>query len=66
MLEFMFFREQNHAVIKEMNTLKGALGDYIYDNYNRSQQGNFLKANEQNVGISLPLKDNQIKVTKRD
>ena len=49
-----------------MNTLKGALGDYMYDNYNKSQQGNFVKVCQDNVGIGLPLKDEQIKVTKRD
>ena len=49
-----------------MNTLKDAIGDYIYDNYNRNSQGNFLKSKRDNVGIELPLKDEQIKVTKRD
>ena len=49
-----------------MNTLKDAIGDYIYDNYNRNAQGNFLKSKQENVGIGLPLKDEQIKVTKRD
>ena len=49
-----------------MNTLKDALGDYMYDNYNRSQQGQFLKVNEGTVGLNLPLKDDEIKVTKRD
>ena len=53
-------------VIREMNTLKDALGDYMYDNYNRSQQGQFLKVNEGTVGLNLPLKDDEIKVTKRD
>jgi hypothetical protein len=49
-----------------MNTLKGALGDFINDNYNRNKVGKFLKASEQAVGIPLPLKDEQIKITKRD
>ena len=40
-----------------MNTLKDAIGDYIYDNYNRNSQGNFLKSKRDNVGIELPLKD---------
>jgi len=53
-------------VIREMNTLKVALGDYIFDNFNKQKQGNFLKENENAVGIALPLKDEQIKVTKRD
>ena len=29
--------EQNHQVIREMNNLKGALTDYIYDNFNKSK-----------------------------
>lgn len=49
-----------------MNTLKVALGDYIYDNFNRKQQGSFLKENQHAVGIALPLKTEQIKVTKND
>ena len=39
-----------------MNTLRGALGDYIYDNYNRTAQGNFLKSTQEDMGIDLPLK----------
>lgn len=58
--------EQNHQVNREMTQLKGALTDFIYDNYNSSKQGNFLKKTEQAKGIGLPLKDNQIKVAKRD
>lgn len=51
-----------------MNSLKTCLGDYMFDNYNHSQQGvMFLKTNNQKQhDLSLPLKDNQIKVTKRD
>ena len=30
-------QEQNYAVQSEMNTMKGALSDYMYDNYNRSK-----------------------------
>lgn len=47
--------------------MKDALGDYIYDNFNRTKQGKFLKQNQSNKGgIPLPLKDEQIKVKTRD
>ena len=49
-----------------MNSLKGALTDYIYDNFNKSKQGRVLKQNEVNSGIALPLKDAQIKVAERN
>ena len=49
-----------------MNHLKGALTDYIYDNFNKSKQGKVLKQNEPCNGIPLPLKDSQIKVAERD
>ena len=50
-----------------MNTLKSALGDYMYDNYNRQSQGQFLKQTaEAKMNIKVPLKEEQIKVTKRD
>ena len=48
-----------------MNTLKEALGDYVHENFNRSKQGNFLKT-ENLANIGLPLKEEQIKVNKRD
>ena len=49
-----------------MNDLKGALTDYIYDNYNRSKQGKVLKQNETVSGVPLPLKEQQIKVAERN
>lgn len=49
-----------------MTTLKGALTDYIYDNYNKGSQGTFLKQNEANLGLAVPLKNDQIKVARRD
>ena len=49
-----------------MNSLKGALTDYIYDNFNKSKQGKILKKNESANGIALPLKDAQIKVAERN
>ena len=58
--------EQNHQVIREMNHLKGALTDYIYDNFNKSKQRKVLKQSEPNNGIPLPLKDAQIKVAERN
>ena len=59
-------QDKNHQVIREMNSLKGALTDYIYDNFNKSKQGKILKKNESANGIALPLKDAQIKVAKRN
>ena len=53
-------------MIREMSNLKGALTDYIYDNFNKSKQGRVLKQNEPANGIPLPLKDTQIKVAERD
>lgn len=49
-----------------MNNLKGALTDYIYDNYNKSKQVKVLKQNETGTGIPVPLKDTQIKVADRN
>ena len=37
-------------MIKEMGNLKGAIGDYMNDNYNSTKQGKFLKLNESPVG----------------
>ena len=48
-----------------MNSLKEALGDYIYDNYNRGKQGSFLKQVGSSAGLAIPLKDAQIKVAKK-
>ena len=59
-------QDKNHQVIREMNSLKGALTDYIYDNFNKSKQGKILKKNESANGIALPLKDAQIKVAERN
>ena len=49
-----------------MGNLKGAIGDYMYENYNSTKQGKFLKQNESPVGQLMPLKDQQIKIAKRD
>lgn len=49
-----------------MNSVKLALGDYINDNFNKSKQGNFLKASSSRMGFSIPLKDQQIKIEKND
>jgi len=51
---------------RELGTLKDALNDYVNDNYNQTRQGKFLKTSQSNTGFSLPLKEGQIKVTKRD
>ena len=40
-----------------MGNLKGAIGDYMYENYNSTKQGKFLKQNESPVGQLMPLKD---------
>ena len=39
----MRVREQNYQVVREMSNLKGALTDYIYDNFNKSKQRKALK-----------------------
>ena len=49
-----------------MGNLKGAISDYMYDNYNSTKQGKFLKQNESPEGKLMPLKDQQIKIAKRD
>ena len=49
-----------------MHTLKGAIGDYLNDNFNKNSSAQFLKKNGKTLGISVPLTENQIKVTKRD
>ena len=49
-----------------MALLRGALGDYMNDNYNRGQQGQFLKHAEGTMGIAVPLKEDQIKVADRN
>ena len=36
-------QEQNYQVVREMSNLKGALTDYIYDNFNKSKQRKALK-----------------------
>ena len=46
--------------------LKGAIGDYMNENYNRKEQGQFLKKAEGAIGIGMPLKEDQIKVASRD
>lgn len=51
---------------REMGTLKSALDDYMNENFNHAKQASFLKQSQSAVGFSLPLKDKQIKVTKRD
>ena len=49
-----------------MNKLKGALTDFIYDNYNSTKQGQYLKSTGSAKGIGLPLKNDQIEVAKRN
>ena len=51
---------------RELGTLKEALNDYVNDNYNQAKQGNFLKTSQSHTGFSLPLKESQIKVARRD
>mgnify|MGYP001078716131 CR=1 FL=1 len=51
---------------RELGTLKDALNDYVNDNYNQTRQGKFLKSSQSHNGFSLPLKEGQIKVAKRD
>lgn len=51
---------------RELGTLKDALNDYVNDNYNQTKQGKFLKTSQSHTGFSLPLKEGQIKVAKRD
>ena len=55
--DYFFIRDKNVEVIKEMGNLKGAIGDYMYENYNSTKQGKFLKQNESPVGQLMPLKD---------
>ena len=50
--------EQTNQVHREMHTVKEALTDFIYDNYNSTKQGAFLKTNASNMGLDVPLKDN--------
>ena len=49
-----------------MAGLKDALNDYIHDNFNKTKQGRYLQQTQSQKGIPLPLKDDQIKVAKRD